>query len=126
MSTVAQITKGKEEEFIEITEKYNSKGFLVERYYMKDGEKIDLPIPKFLQENPVVAFWNPNIDYVKTTKKYAPEELDKKIRELKEEEDDGWRVKSKSSPQEFMKLASEVGKTFTDEEIEIIKKRRNG
>ncbi len=61
---------------VEITEKYNSKGLLIERYYFKNGEKVDLPIPKFLQENPSIVFWNPNIDYVKVNKRFTQEEFD--------------------------------------------------
>jgi len=49
--------------FIEITDKYNKKGFLVERYCIIDGEKKDLSIPKFFQINPVVSFYNPKINY---------------------------------------------------------------
>lgn len=67
--------QGGQEDFVEITEKYNSKGFLVERYYMKNGEQVDLPIPEFMQKNPVVGFYNPKIDYVKFTKRLTPEEL---------------------------------------------------
>lgn len=73
------------EDFIEITEKYNSKGFLVERYYMKDGEKRELPIPKFMQENPAVVFWNPKIDYVKTTKRLTNKEFKTLQKEVKDE-----------------------------------------
>ena len=67
--------QGGQEDFVEITEKYNSKGFLVERYYMKNGEQVDPINNQSLCQNPVVGFYNPKIDYVKFTKRLTPEEL---------------------------------------------------
>lgn len=73
------------EEFLEITEKYNKKGFLVERYYMENGKKVDLPIPKFMQENPTVVFWDPKIDWVKMTHWRDPKELTKEVNKILKE-----------------------------------------
>lgn len=41
---------------IEIFEKYDSKGFLIERYYFVGDKRVDLNIPEYFKENPAVSY----------------------------------------------------------------------